>query len=194
MALDKCCNTPSTFIHSCSLWPAYFFHWLCSTSAAAFLPPTHQPKLSSLAYLQPVLSPSLPVSDSCLHTASYTRHCFSSQHHPAFPGSPLRCGRRAQGRDSSHVLCEDAWQRLCPCHACQYCLISISSPDTADCKRDLVFDVARPYKVTSVLHQCSVFWLEDVPSPQGPMMFVSIALLTKNPEKGQPIEFRPDFF
>lgn len=112
MALDKCCNTPSTFIHSCSFWPAYLFHWLCSTSAAAFLPPTHQPKLSSLAYLQPVLSPSLPVSDSCLHTASYTRHCFSSQHHPAFPGSPLRCGRRAQGRGSSHVLCEDAWQKV----------------------------------------------------------------------------------
>lgn len=88
------------------------FFSLCFTSAAAFLLPTRQPKRSSLACLQSILSSSLPVSDSCLHTASYTRHCFSSQPHPAFPVSPLTDWRSAQGRSSSHVLCEDAWQKV----------------------------------------------------------------------------------
>lgn len=93
------------FLLTCLFFSLTVFQICCNFS------PTCQPKMSSLAYLQSILSSSLSVSDSCLHTASYTRLCSSSQYHPAFPGSPLRDQRSARGR-RSHVLCEDGWQKV----------------------------------------------------------------------------------
>lgn len=124
-------------IHSCSFWPAYFSHWLCFTSAAAFLPPTSQPEMRSLAYLQSMLSSSLPVSDSCLHTASYTQ--------PAFPASPIQLfqvllwemeGMHREGAAGMSFV-RMLGKKFCPCHAHQYCLISISSPDIAGLQETL---------------------------------------------------------
>lgn len=104
------------------------------SKAAALLPPMHHPKL--FLPLWSILSPSLPGADSCLHTAGYTSHCFSGQHHPAFPGTALRHGRSVQGRGSSHLLCENAWWNIqggCVLGTLVSIVSSVlSPPETAD--------------------------------------------------------------
>lgn len=101
LALEKCGNTPSTFTHSPSCWPAHFYGWLLFVSAAAFLRLTNQPEL--------VLPLPVTYGPSSLHRflglpPASTSHCFSSKCHPAFLGTALRHGRSAQGRGSTSFV------------------------------------------------------------------------------------------
>lgn len=187
-ALDKCCNTSSTFIHSLSFWPAHFSHWKVKLQLY-FLPCIilSCSCLSGSPTIWPILSPSLPGADSCLHTAGYTSHCFSSQHHTAFPGTALRHGRSVQGRGSSHLLCKNAWWNI-QGGSVLGTLVSIvssvlSPPETADFQER--HSAWHRNTLQNDLCMVLVQWLLAGGSPQPPGTHdIGITVLTKNPEQG----------
>lgn len=175
-ALDKCHNTPSTFIHSFSFWPAHFSCWLLFTSAAVFLPPTHQPKL--------FFSPCITHGPSSPHPFPGLTPASAQLATPAiaFPASAIQLFQvllwdiegvpregaaatsfvRMLGEIFRVVVSLPRWSVLSHRYFLLQRLLTF--------KKDLVFDVAICYEMTSVLHWCSDFWLMDVPSPLGPMM------------------------
>lgn len=150
------------FLLTCLFFSLTVFRICCS-----FLLPTCQPKMSSLAYLQSILShPSL-----CL-TSAYTQPATPGI---TFPVSAIQLfqvllwrmeGAHREGAAATSFV-RMLGKRLCPATLISIVSSMFLSQILLTCKRDLVFDVARPCESDICVAPVQWFLAGGCPQPPG---------------------------